>query len=83
MGPDVHEFVSYARQDGDRATQLIAELGQLSDRVWYDSHVTGGQPWWDIILDHIQSCTLFVLAVSNESIQAKMARRASARVRNR
>ena len=74
MGPDVHVFVSYARQDGDRATQLITDLGQLSDRVWFDSHVTGGQRWWDTILDQIQSCTLFVLAVSTESLQSEWCR---------
>ena len=74
MGPDVHVFVSYARHDANRVEQLAMDLGRVADRVWFDSHVTGGQQWWNVILDQIASCSLFVLAVSRESLRSEWCR---------
>ena len=39
--------------------------------VWYDLDLTGGDLWWEKILDKIRSCTVFIFVVSEEALQSK------------
>ena len=52
------------------AATLQRELDELPSPVgpvWMDFVLTGGQVWWDVILDRIRQCHLFVFAVSQYS----------------
>lgn len=66
-------FVSHAQRNADSAelAGLIRDLNRLSTSVWIDQDLTGGQPWWDQILEEIRACDVFILVVTNESIQSK------------
>jgi hypothetical protein len=58
-------FLSYSHSDERLAKSLAAYLEAQGYRVWMDNLLEGGQLWWDDILDHIESCELFVAAISS------------------
>ena len=37
-----------------------------------ESDVRGSEPWWDSILDAVRSCDVFVRAVSEQSLTARL-----------
>jgi len=64
-------FLSYSRRDADAAASLAVELDQFGQEVWLDKQLSGGQIWWDTILDQIRNCDCFVLAQSRASLESK------------
>ena len=64
-------FLSYSRRDSDAAAALAAELDQFGQDVWLDKELSGGQLWWDTILEQIRNCDCFVLAQSRASLESK------------
>ena len=60
-------FVSYSRNNLDAVTQLIKDLQDVGINAWHDQTLTGGQRWWDNILENIRECDIFVFALSPES----------------
>jgi TIR domain len=64
-------FVSYARGDAAVVAELYRDLEQVHSPVWMDTRLSGGQSWWDTILEQIRSCDLFVVAVSPDSIRSE------------
>lgn len=67
-------FVSYARKDRDRAETLVRDLESSRNLVWMDSELTGGQAWWDAILEQIRQCELYVFVLSPESLRSRACR---------
>lgn len=67
----VQIFVSYARQDEDKATELHDKLTVAEHDVWFDHELRGGQEWWDVILDRIESSDLFIFVVSPDSMRSR------------
>jgi TIR domain/Interferon-induced transmembrane protein len=64
-------FFSYARPDRERADFLAQRLRQAGNEVWLDTELTGGQVWWDKILDQVRSCDALVMMVSWASIKSQ------------
>jgi nucleotide-binding universal stress UspA family protein len=64
-------FLSYSRRDSDAAAALAAELDQFGQDVWLDKELSGGQRWWDTILEQIRNSDCFVLAQSRASLESK------------
>jgi hypothetical protein len=64
-------FVSYSRGDQPRVELVKNRLTQLGFEVWLDENLRGGQAWWDVILDKIRSCEVFVPNVSDASLQSQ------------
>ena len=64
-------FISYARGDAAVVAELYRDLEQVHSPVWMDTRLSGGQAWWDTILDQIRHCDLFVVAVSPDSIRSE------------
>jgi hypothetical protein len=64
-------FVSYARRDADVADLLRQDIERAKRPVWIDRELTGGQEWWETILGQIRGCSLFVFALSPESLRSK------------
>jgi hypothetical protein len=58
-------FMSYARADKPLAEALVADLHALGHQVFYDRELTGGQRWWDALLDEIQNSDGFVPVLSD------------------
>ncbi len=69
-------FISYSRVDTPFVERLYYLLQRLrpSDQVWYDQApdgLLGGDSWWEVILDAIADCDVFIYVLSNESVQSK------------
>jgi hypothetical protein len=67
-------FVSYSRNNLETVAQLVQDLQAAGVATWHDQTLTGGQRWWDNILDNIRECNLFVFALSPESWQSEACR---------
>ncbi|HEY2298850.1 MAG TPA: toll/interleukin-1 receptor domain-containing protein [Jatrophihabitans sp.] len=57
-------FISYARQDLTIVRSLVGDLGELGHEPFFDQNLTGGQRWWDVLLDHIQNSEGFLPVLS-------------------
>ena len=64
-------FVSYAREDRTRTRPVVDGLRLLGADVWVDEELTGGQQWWDAILERIRACDVFAQAVSPTSVDSE------------
>jgi hypothetical protein len=67
-------FISYARQDDAVVQSLAADLVQARQQVWLDRDLGGGDAWWPEILAQIRSSTVFVFALSDNSLRSKPCR---------
>jgi hypothetical protein len=67
-------FICYARVDAANVEAVAAECAQLGQDVWFDQQLSGGQQWWDTILEHIRNCDCFVFALSPASLHSKACR---------
>lgn len=63
-------FLSYSRQDQPLVRPLAAGLRQLRYDVWLDEVLTGGQAWWDSILEQIRRCDALLVAVSPTTLES-------------
>ena len=64
-------FLSYSRDDAARLAVLAEDIKSLGHVAWLDQELTGGQRWWDHILDEIRDCDIFVSAVSASSMDSR------------
>jgi hypothetical protein len=64
-------FCSYARRDAAAVATVVAELDRLGQRAWLDERLSGGQSWWDTILEHVRTCDCFLFALSDASLRSK------------
>ncbi|MBI5959051.1 MAG: toll/interleukin-1 receptor domain-containing protein [Chloroflexi bacterium] len=65
-------FVSYSRVDSLIAEPLIDSLREiyLDCDIFYDKNIPGGDPWWEVILDHIDKSVIFIYLLSNDSVSS-------------
>jgi hypothetical protein len=63
-------FISYSRKDQATIRTVASELDQLGQEVWLDEDLSGGQRWWDAILEQIRNCTCFVFGLSETSLNS-------------
>jgi len=63
-------FISYSRTNADEVAHLVQDLEALGHPHWYDRELTGGQLWWDGILEQIRGCSLFVVVVSDAALHS-------------
>ena len=61
-------FVSYSSHDDVAVRSLVADLERARQQVWLDQDLGGGDAWWAEILEQIRACTVFVFALSNNSL---------------
>jgi hypothetical protein len=64
-------FVSYSSQDRSAIDPLTAALRRARQQVWFDDDLGGGEAWWNEILEQIRSCEVFIVALSNHSLESK------------
>jgi serine/threonine kinase PknH len=64
-------FVSYSSRDRSAVEPLAAALRRARQQVWFDEDLGGGEAWWNEILSQIRSCDVFVVALSNHSLESK------------
>ena len=68
-------FVSYSRLDEARVRTLVDDVGALGHDVWFDQDLSGGQAWWDQILEQIRQCQIFVIALSPAALSSAACQR--------
>lgn len=67
-------FISYRSLDSDKVDTIKTNL--LSDRtaqysIWQDKDsISGGQDWWEQIVEGIEKCEVFIFAVSRASLDS-------------
>ena len=64
-------FVSYSSRDEAAVGALLNALRRAREQVWLDEQLEVGESWWHTILEQIRGCDVFVLAVSNNSLESK------------
>jgi class 3 adenylate cyclase len=67
-------FISYSRHDAAAVRSMVSDLQGARVQVWLDEEVGGGDAWWSEILRQIRECTVFLVALSDNSLQSKPCR---------
>ena len=57
-------FISYHNEARAVAEALSRDCSELGEEPWYDRALSGGQAWWDQILERIRTCDVFVFILS-------------------
>lgn len=65
-------FISYSRADRQFIDQFIPLIRRVygNDSVRFDDDIHGGVDWWQMILNEIEKCDIFVYLISNESLES-------------
>lgn len=63
-------FVSYGRESSAAAKALAADIRALGHDVWFDQELTGGQAWWNQILDTVRNCDVFIFVLTPHSLRS-------------
>ena len=64
-------FVSYSSRDRDAVKSLTQDLQDADEQVWMDQRLAAGEAWWRAILEQIRGCDVFIVALSQNSIESK------------
>lgn len=67
-------FVSYSSLDRQTVTELVSDLIDLEQTVWYDQRLYGGQEWWNEILRQIRECEVFLPVLSPNYLKSNPCR---------
>lgn len=67
-------FLSYSRASIEQALALARDIQALGHTVWLDQELSGGQAWWDRILEEIRECDALVLATDPASLRSAACR---------
>jgi hypothetical protein len=73
-GAGAHVFVSYAREDRDRASRFAAALQQAGWSVWWDRDIDYGRPFLDAIADALARAQCVVVLWSSAAIGSSWVR---------
>jgi len=63
-------FLSYTRSDSPAIDRLAGDLRGLGCTPWFDNELAGGVDWWRKILAKVRESDVFMLGVSNESLDS-------------
>jgi hypothetical protein len=63
-------FISYSRADNLFVKELVPLMYTMydPDNIWIDQQIYGGIKWWEMILNKIAECDLFIYLISNDSL---------------
>lgn len=61
-------FLSYSRTSKEIIKNLEEDFEALGHTVWYDKQISGGQEWWDQILEQIRKCDLLAIVIDSDSL---------------
>ena len=63
-------FLSYSSRDRAQLDNLLSALHRADEVVWFDEELGGGDVWWQMILERIRECDVFLFALSRNSLQS-------------
>ena len=64
-------FISYSSRDGAALAKVTAALRRAHIDAWLDEELTGGEAWWNAILEQIRGCEVFIAALSKNYLDSK------------
>ena len=67
-------YISYSRRDQSAVDTLVDQLHRAGETLFLDQSLRGGEAWWSAILEQIRRCDVFVIALSNSSVQSRACR---------
>lgn len=70
LGNGRYIFVSYSHKDSERVNEFIAIL-QTKYNVWFDEGIHFGKEWDEEIVAKIDGCSLFVFAITENSLNSQ------------
>lgn len=65
-----YAFISYSRADRDEVDSLAQRLNLRKYNIWYDKDIIAGQDWKQTLGARIIGCNIFILIVSDNSVQS-------------
>lgn len=69
-------FISYSRVDDKDVQKIINRLKEEPELdVWYDGHIVGGEDWQNAIFKKIETCQVFIIALSREAVESEWCRK--------
>jgi hypothetical protein len=68
-------FISYSQSNKPIVQSLAGDIEALGHDVWFDKELTGGQSWWDEILQRLRACDVFLFALSPASLDSTACKR--------
>ena len=68
-------FISYNREAHEVASGVASDLDAMGHNVWLDEELSGGQRWWDQILERIRSADLFVFILEQAALDSAACQR--------
>ncbi len=63
-------FITYSRTIKNKVMTLVGDLEELGHEVWYDQDLSGGQNWWDNILNQIRLCEIYIFTITQETLDS-------------
>lgn len=63
-------FLSYSRHDEPLAASIADDVTDMGVEVWRDERLSGGQAWWDTILDSVRSADAVIFVLSANSLDS-------------
>lgn len=65
-------FISYSRADRQFVDAFIPLIRKVygNDSLWFDEDIHGGANWWQMILNEIAICDLFIYLISDEALES-------------
>jgi hypothetical protein len=64
-------FISYSSRDHAALEKVRAALKRARLQVWLDEELSGGEAWWNTILEEIRGCDVFIAALSKNYLESK------------
>ncbi|WP_458456842.1 toll/interleukin-1 receptor domain-containing protein [Methanobrevibacter sp.] len=74
VGNESYMFVSYAHLDADIVFPEIARFQNDGYNVWYDEGIAPGNEWPEEIANALARCSLFVVFITQNSVESKNVR---------
>lgn len=71
---DRYAFVSYSRRNQVRIREEIAEIRSWGYQVWFDEAIRPTEEWPEEIAIALENCGLFILFVTQESVDSRNVR---------
>lgn len=68
-------FISYNRDSESIAKTLVNDCEALGHSVWFDQELSGGQAWWEQILERIRDCDVFILVTNPATLDSAACKR--------
>jgi len=67
-------FLSYSSRDKAGIQPVLSVLGLAREQVWWDQSLGTGSAWWTGVVEQIRQCDVFILAVSQNSLNSRSCR---------